>query len=536
VTEFKLTFKGSPLGFTVEPPEHGQAGTQVTSVNHDLFGKQVKNGRKAQKQLKRKSEIIKINGEEVSTKKHADIVGILKQLMVKDNFPIDITFRAPRQVKANADEPEQPKGKQRGGRQQGGRDNGKKSNKKRKKENRQQNGEEKGNNKRKAGQNMNPPRPHEQNEGPDAQVVYQEGERVKGQGSGPYRGKWFPGTITSVRFDQQRGQYQYQIEYDQTPGKEYKIRPQHLKRLDPEIEAKDRESKLLYMFCGEHVGDVTAEDIKKLETDEDGLYGLTHAAIANMQSNILASFAPSLPQEVSITDGTAGLGGNTHSFAKFFKNVHAIEIDEKRANQLRNNMKALKCDSRVEVLAGNFIDNIAKYKEDTIVFLDVPWGGPDYREKPCLELYLDDSEGKQIHVAQLCNMIREQNPNVYLIGLKLPYNYNQEAFLQQTQNVCNIAEFQFSYTRIQDRTDISQILLLLDYHHNAKEFSFRFHSVQQKNKYVQAEVLRRKAFVDNGEVMKYMDKVKSILKPSANEFVPSNKRHALAKDPFERMD
>jgi len=255
-----------------------------------------------------------------------------------------------------------------------------------------------------------------------------------------------------------------------------------------------------------------------------------------MQSNILASFAHKLPQEVSITDATAGLGGNTHSFAKFFKNVHAIEVDEKRAKQLENNMKALKVDSKVEVHAGNFIDNIAKYPEDTIVFLDVPWGGPDYREKPCLELYLNDSKDNKIHVAQLCNMVREQNPKVNLIGLKLPYNYNQEVLLQQTQNDCNIAEFQFSYTRIQDRTDISQILLLLDYHHNAKEFSFRFHSVQQKNKYVQAEVLRRKAFVDNTEVQNYMQKVKSQLKPQATEFVPSNKRHALAKDPFERMD
>jgi len=38
-------------------------------------------------------------------------------------------------------------------------------------------------------------------------VIYQEGDRVLGQGSGPYRGKWFPGTITSVRYDQERRQY-----------------------------------------------------------------------------------------------------------------------------------------------------------------------------------------------------------------------------------------------------------------------------------------------------------------------------------------
>jgi len=64
-----------------------------------------------------------------------------------------------------------------------------------------------------------------------------------------------------------------------------------------------------------------------------------------------------------------------------------------------------------------------------------------------------------------------------------------------------------------------------------------FDGVAHRNKYVNAEILRRKTFVDSKEVAQQLEKMKedlggaadilSSLQPTAEEFVPHNKRHAL---------
>lgn len=178
-----------------------------------------------------------------------------------------------------------------------------------------------------------------------------------------------------------------------------------------------------------------------------------------------------------------------------------------------------------------------------------------------------------MHIAQVCNIIREKCPHVQLIGLKLPYNYNQRSFLARLHNNdINVMQLRFKgaakWKFFIPSLTAQGLFLLLDFHHNAKEFSFRFHHVQQKNKYVQAEVLRRKAFVDDNQVpprpleneyseekQEYAEvsegaagkeskpnevvaarKKYSKLSFSANEFFPNNKRHALTTDKVEYMD
>ena len=53
----------------------------------------------------------------------------------------------------------------------------------------------------------------------------------------------------------------------------------------------------------------------------------------------------------SITDATAFLGGNTFGFAEVFQDVAAIELDEKRVEDLKHNLqiftKAKGCHAKV---------------------------------------------------------------------------------------------------------------------------------------------------------------------------------------------
>ena len=72
-----------------------------------------------------------------------------------------------------------------------------------------------------------------------------------------------------------------------------------------------------------------------LKYDDVGLYSITLPDDANTISKLLLEYSNNI-----IFDGTAGLGGNTLSFSKNFKQVIAIEMNEHRYNLLVNNLKA----------------------------------------------------------------------------------------------------------------------------------------------------------------------------------------------------
>lgn len=64
---------------------------------------------------------------------------------------------------------------------------------------------------------------------------YVVGQRVQGMGRGPkYTGKWFKGTITSVKLNPKRNLYNYRIEFDRTKGKTYPIAQNLLRPYDAE--------------------------------------------------------------------------------------------------------------------------------------------------------------------------------------------------------------------------------------------------------------------------------------------------------------
>lgn len=129
------------------------------------------------------------------------------------------------------------------------------------------------------------------------------------------------------------------------------------------------------------------------------------------------------PLNVSITDATAGVGGNVISFAQHFMSVNAVEIDVMRYKCLVNNIDAYKF-TNVLSYCDDCLNVIFKFSQQDIVFFDPPWGGLNYKDKDNIKLTLSDTP-----IEDICTTLFDDNKTMSvpsLICLKLPKNYDIE--------------------------------------------------------------------------------------------------------------
>ena len=160
-------------------------------------------------------------------------------------------------------------------------------------------------------------------------------------------------------------------------------------------------------------------EINELKFDTEGLYSLTKPLQADYISDLIKNTYISNyhNKDIIITDATAGVGGNSISFAEHFTKVNCIEINEYRFNCLKENLKKFNLYNTV-LYHDNFINLFFKLESD-IVFIDPPWGGPNYKYKHNLRLKLSN-----IYLEDLCLMLK----NNKMIVLKLPLNYQLDYF------------------------------------------------------------------------------------------------------------
>lgn len=162
-----------------------------------------------------------------------------------------------------------------------------------------------------------------------------------------------------------------------------------------------------------------------LKSDIEGQYSLSHKEDADIVSKIIKERYG----ELKIFDGTAGIGGNTISFAIHFNSVIAIEKNTERFEYLKENINLFNLN--VKLINGNVLDYIKTEVFDAI-FLDPPWGGPNYKLEKLLSLSLDNKP--------LIEIITELKENNKIIIMKLPFNYNMNDFNKfnyQKHNVKN---------------------------------------------------------------------------------------------------
>lgn len=128
-----------------------------------------------------------------------------------------------------------------------------------------------------------------------------------------------------------------------------------------------------------------------------------------------------LKSNIRLLDATAHVGGFSLPWAATFPKdkITAVEIDPDVVDILKYNVRTLKL-KNIKVLnadASAFIMTCAPDSFD-VIYLDPPWGGPDYRFKPKLQLYLGKISVPDI----IWNIFNTQIAN--WVFFKAPINYD----------------------------------------------------------------------------------------------------------------
>jgi hypothetical protein len=155
-----------------------------------------------------------------------------------------------------------------------------------------------------------------------------------------------------------------------------------------------------------------------LQYDNEGLYSITNYKEADIISSIIKNnFITN--NNIKIYDGTGGLGGNTISFSKYFKNVTVVEINKERYNMLINNINQYKL-SNVKIINDDSVDFLLKNKNNfDVYFFDPPWGGPDYKKQKQLRFKMGGYD---------LDVLAEKLDVNKLLIFKLPFNYDFSEF------------------------------------------------------------------------------------------------------------
>lgn len=175
----------------------------------------------------------------------------------------------------------------------------------------------------------------------------------------------------------------------------------------PSIEKRD----FLFRF-------VPAAQRHQLRLDNEALYSTTDQLTADKITKDLLRY---IPKSAKVADATACIGGNTYSFAQHFSTVHAYELDPVRAAYLAHNVRVLNAQN-VTVICGDVLRRIREHYE--LVFVDCPWGGPEYKQSESVRLFLS---GKPLE--DVCFQLSNYASH---IALKTPTNFAEAEFLQET--------------------------------------------------------------------------------------------------------
>jgi 16S rRNA G966 N2-methylase RsmD len=159
---------------------------------------------------------------------------------------------------------------------------------------------------------------------------------------------------------------------------------------------------------------------ENLQMTEVGLYSISNRHDSSTLTNILNKCILSWgmnSDDITITDATSGIGGNSLSFASVFKKVNSIEWDILQFNALKNNVLEYNYDN-VNCYYGDCLRIIPTLNQN-IIFLDPPWGGKSYKKE--IELTLEIGN---IPVVHIINDWKKNCKDLHLVAIKIPKNFS----------------------------------------------------------------------------------------------------------------
>ena len=185
-------------------------------------------------------------------------------------------------------------------------------------------------------------------------------------------------------------------------------------------------------------------NFSKIKIDEESFCYITIREIADTISKIICEHLLNHnlnPQRIIICDYTAGVGGNVLSFCKYFKYVHAIEIEPIRTEFIKNNIEiyGYKNVNVLNMCAIEFNELHMINLNPHIIFVDPPWGGSNYKNNDLMILSLGSIQLEKLLIDIIkkfsSNYLNSSNSfdklnnyNNKFIVLKLPKNYDLDHF------------------------------------------------------------------------------------------------------------
>jgi len=159
------------------------------------------------------------------------------------------------------------------------------------------------------------------------------------------------------------------------------------------------------------------------------------------------------PEDCIITDATAGVGGDSINFSKYFRYVNAVEIDEDTFGRLNNNINSFAI-KNIYTYHEDYTKDLIKTLVNDIIYIDFPWGGVNYKHKVSVDLYLSELSVLEI-IEKISNETKvsfnetkvsfnESKPsnnnvsNKTLIFIKVPFNVNIIEFEKYIEDTCII--------------------------------------------------------------------------------------------------
>jgi 16S rRNA G966 N2-methylase RsmD len=170
----------------------------------------------------------------------------------------------------------------------------------------------------------------------------------------------------------------------------------------------------------------------KLKIDDASIYYISIREYAQKISQITMYHLKNhniLAINTVITDAMAGVGGNTISFAKNFKYVHAIEIDSTRAEYLKNNIDVYELNN-IKIYNCDCTLVLKEIEDQQVIYIDPPWqkNGESYKQYTNLRLSIGEESLESFCNHLMSSTFMKKIPE--FIILKLPKNYDILYFYQ----------------------------------------------------------------------------------------------------------
>ncbi|EEC05735.1 26S protease regulatory subunit 6A, putative [Ixodes scapularis] len=150
---------------------------------------------------------------------------------------------------------------------------------------------------------------------------------------------------------------------------------------------------------------------KGIELDEESWFSVTPEGIAK-------HIAKRCQSDIVI-DAFCGAGGNTIQFALVSRLVIAVDIDPKKIELARKNAAVYGVLDKIQFVLGDFLELAPRLRGD-VVFLSMPWGGPEYLQSDSFDLRHIQPDIYPYSTFVLCQGITKN------IGLLMPRNTNAD--------------------------------------------------------------------------------------------------------------